>query len=149
MFESRTGDEAKALGRKSHGDRLAAPPRRRRRHRGGVGGDCRLGGGRRAAVRGEVSVKAMFVLPFATADAPRWLHRALQIRAIATITGTCPACGATLDPGEIRPGEVHTPVLWHESDCAAGDSRLQSAAVLPQWVELRVISIDLPDEAVA
>jgi hypothetical protein len=34
-------------------------------------------------------VRALFVLPFATFDAPAWLHEALEVRALATITRRC------------------------------------------------------------
>jgi hypothetical protein len=95
-----------------------------------------------------VSVKALFVLPLATAGAPAWLHLALETRLLATITRSCP-CGATYDPAELRPGEVHTPAMWHEAHCPAADPRLQSAAVLPDWIELRVIVVELADEAAA
>lgn len=93
-------------------------------------------------------MKALFVLPFATFDAPKWLHEALETRALATITRRCP-CGASYDRSEVRPGEVHTPAMLHEHDCPAADPRLQSPAVLPEWVELHAIGVDLPDEAAA
>jgi hypothetical protein len=90
----------------------------------------------------------MVVLPFATFDAPAWLHVALETRALATITGRCD-CGATLDRANLTPGEVHTPAMEHEQDCPAVDPRLGSAAVLPDWIELHAIAVDLPDEAAA
>lgn len=93
-------------------------------------------------------MKAMFVLPFATYDAPAWLHRALETRALATIAGRCP-CGATYDRSEVRAGEVHTPAMEHEPGCPAVDPRLGSATVLPEWFELHAIAVDLPDEAAA
>jgi hypothetical protein len=93
-------------------------------------------------------VRALLVLPFATFDAPAWLHRALETRALATIAGRC-ACGATYDRGEVHAGEVHTPAMQHEPDCPAVDPRLWSAAMLPDWVELHVLAVDLPDEAAA
>jgi hypothetical protein len=93
-------------------------------------------------------LRALFVLPFATFDAPAWLHEALETRAVATITGTC-ACGASYDRSEVRPGEAHTPSMEHEPHCPAADPRLGSAAMLPPWVELHAISVDLPDEAAA
>lgn len=99
------------------------------------------GGGRR-------SVKALFVLPFATFDAPRWLHHALEVRALATITRCCP-CGASYEPGEIRAGEAYTPAMLHEAGCPAADPRLETPVVLPEWVELHAISLDLPAEAAA
>ena len=34
-------------------------------------------------------------------------------------------------------------------DCPAVDPRLGGAAVLPGWVELHAIAVDLPDEAAA
>jgi len=93
-------------------------------------------------------LRGLFVLPFATFDAPAWLHEALETRALATITRRC-ACGATYDRSELRPGEVHTPAMLHEADCPATDPRLQSAALLPEWIELHAIGVDLPDEAAA
>ncbi|HUG63986.1 MAG TPA: hypothetical protein VMK83_02095 [Gaiellaceae bacterium] len=93
-------------------------------------------------------MRALFVLPFATFDAPRWLHEALETRALATIAGRC-ACGATYDRAGLRPGEVHTPPMLHENDCPATDPRLESAAVLPEWIELHAIGVELPDEAAA
>jgi hypothetical protein len=93
-------------------------------------------------------MKALFVLPFATFDAPEWLHTALETRALATISGTCD-CGATYDHSDVRPGELHTPAMVHENECPAADRRLGTAAVLPEWLELHCISVDLPDEAVA
>jgi hypothetical protein len=93
-------------------------------------------------------MKAMFVLPFARFDAPPWLHQALETRALATITGRCD-CGATYERTEIRPGEVHIPAMLHEADCPAADPRLQSSAVLPDWIKLHAIGVDLPDEAAA
>jgi hypothetical protein len=93
-------------------------------------------------------VRALFVFPFAAFDAPPWLHRALETRAIATITGRC-ACGAVYERGEVRPGELHTPAMLHGHGCPAADPRLESPAVLPEWVELHAIEVDLPDEAVA
>lgn len=92
-------------------------------------------------------MRALFVLPFATFDAPKWVRDALLTRALATINGTC-ACGATYERTELRPGELHTPAMVHEGDCAAADPRLESAALLPEWVELHAIGVDLPDEAV-
>ena len=70
------------------------------------------------------------------------------LQATATIVRRCD-CGATYDPTEIRPGEVYTPQMWHEADCPAADPRLQTSAVLPEWVELRAIGVELPDEAAA
>jgi hypothetical protein len=93
-------------------------------------------------------MRALFVLPFATFDAPTWVHEALETRALATINGTC-ACGATYERTELRPGELHTPAMLHEDDCPAADPRLESAALLPDWIELHAIGVDLPDEAVA
>jgi hypothetical protein len=93
-------------------------------------------------------LKALFVLPFAAFDAPAWVHVALETRALATITGRCD-CGATYERSEVRPGEVYNPSLVHESDCPAADPRLESAAVLPDWIELHAIGVDLPDEAAA
>ena len=88
------------------------------------------------------------LLPFATFDAPSWLHEALETRALATITRHCP-CGATYERGDLRPGEVHTPAMLREHGCPAGDSRLQTAAVLPEWIELHAIGVELPGEAAA
>ena len=79
---------------------------------------------------------------------PAWLHQALETRALATIAGRC-SCGATYDRGEVRPGEVNTPAMAHEPGCPAVDPRLGGAAVLPGWVELHAIAVDLPDEAAA
>lgn len=94
-------------------------------------------------------MRALFVLPFAAFDAPAWLHQALETRAFATIAGQC-SCGATYDRVTgVRPGEVHTPAMEHEYDCPAADARLGTAAVLPEWVELHVIAVELPDEAAA
>jgi hypothetical protein len=93
-------------------------------------------------------VRALFVLPFATFDAPAWLHEALETRALATINARCP-CGATYERSELWPGEFHTPAMLHEHDCPAADPRLASAAVLPDWIELHAIGVDLPDEAAA
>jgi len=93
-------------------------------------------------------MRALFVLPFATFHAPRWVHDALETRALATISGSCP-CGAKYQRADLRPGELHTPAMHHEHGCAATDPRLDSAALLPDWVELHAISVDLPDEVVA
>jgi hypothetical protein len=93
-------------------------------------------------------MRALFVLPFATPDAPAWLHEALETRALATITRRCP-CGATYDRGEVPPGEVYTPAMWHEPDCPAADPRLTSAAVLPEWVGLRMVGVELADDEAA
>ena len=93
-------------------------------------------------------MRALFVLPFATFDAPKWLHLALETRALATISGSC-SCGATYERTELRAGEVHTPAMLHEHDCPAADPRLESALVLPEWIELHAIGVDLPDEAAA
>jgi hypothetical protein len=93
-------------------------------------------------------LRALFVLPFATFDAPTWVHTALETRALATIRGTCP-CGATYERTALRPGELHTPAMFHDSGCPAADPRLESAALLPDWIELHAIGVDLPDEAVA
>jgi hypothetical protein len=94
----------------------------------------------------------MFVLPFATFDAPAWVHRALETRALATIAGRCP-CGAGYDPAELRAGEfptaAMTPAMEHEPGCPAVDPQLGTAAMLPEWFELHVIAVDLPDEAAA
>ena len=68
-------------------------------------------------------MRALFVLPFAKFDAPRWLHEALERRALATINGAC-ACGATYERSELRPGELHTPAMLHEDACPAADPRL-------------------------
>jgi hypothetical protein len=93
-------------------------------------------------------VRALFVLPFPTDDAPGWLHLALETRALATIIGRC-ACGATYPRTEVRPGEVHNPSMIHEHDCPAADRRLESAAVLPEWIELHAIAVELADEDAA
>ena len=93
-------------------------------------------------------MRALFILPFATYDAPSWLHEALETRALATITRRC-SCGATYDRADVRPGEVYTPAMLHEHGCPATDSRLLSAAVLPGWIELHAIAVDRPDEAAA
>ena len=93
-------------------------------------------------------MKALFVLPFATFDAPAWLHEALETRALATIAGRC-SCGAVYDRSEIVPGELRTPAMRHEPNCPATDPRLTTSAVLPEWIELHAIGVDLPDEAVA
>ncbi|MDQ3672708.1 MAG: hypothetical protein M3364_09790 [Actinomycetota bacterium] len=93
-------------------------------------------------------MKALFVLPFARFDAPPWLHRALQARALATIVGRC-ACGAEYARNELRPGEVYTPPMLHEHACPAVDPRLEGASVLPDWIELHAIGVELPDEAAA
>ena len=93
-------------------------------------------------------MKALFILPLATFDAPKWLHEALETRALATFTRRCP-CGASYDRSELRPGEVRTPAMLHEVDCPATDPRLGSAALLPEWIELHAIGVDLPDEAAA
>jgi hypothetical protein len=93
-------------------------------------------------------VKALFVLPFAVAGAPAWLHEALETRALATIVGRC-ACGATYDRTEVRPGELHNPSMVHEDDCPAADPRLHSAAVLPEWIELHAIGVEMADEDAA
>jgi len=93
-------------------------------------------------------VRALFVLPFAVDGAPAWLHTALETRALATIIGRC-GCGATYDRTEIRPGEVHNPAMVHEDDCPATDRRLQTAAVLPEWIELHAIGVELADEDAA
>jgi hypothetical protein len=90
----------------------------------------------------------MFVLPFATFDAPALLHLALETRALATITGRC-MCGANYDRDEVRPGEVHTPAMEHEHGCPAADPRLGTAAVLPAWIELHAIGVELADEDAA
>ena len=103
--------------------------------------------GRRHGRRGP-SVKAMFVLPFASADAPAWLHQALETRALATVIGRCP-CRATYDRSEVRPGEVHTPAMEHRPGCPAVDPRLGSPAMLPDWVELHTFAVDIPGEAAA
>jgi hypothetical protein len=39
--------------------------------------------------------------------------------------------------------------MIHEHGCPAADARLESAAVLPEWVELHAISVDLADESAA
>ena len=93
-------------------------------------------------------MRAVVVLPFATFDAPAWLHRALETRALATITGRC-LCGAIHDRSEVRAGEVGTPAMAHEPDCPAVDPRLGTAAVLPAWIELHTIAVELADEEVA
>ncbi len=93
-------------------------------------------------------MKAVFCLPIATSAAPRWLHHALEVRALATITGHCP-CGASYERKEMRPGEVYNPSMVHEANRPAADPRLEGAAVLPEWVELRAISLGLRDEAAA
>lgn len=92
-------------------------------------------------------MKALFVLPFATFDAPLWVHEALETRAMATITGRC-SCGATYERSALRPGEVYTPSMEHEIDCPASDPRLETE-LLPEWVELYVIAVELPHEAAA
>jgi hypothetical protein len=94
-------------------------------------------------------VRAVFVLPLAAFDAPAWLHRALETRAVATIAGRCPSCEATYHRSQVRPGKVHTPAMEHEPGCTAVDPRLGTAAMLPDWVELHPVAVDLPDEAAA
>jgi hypothetical protein len=93
-------------------------------------------------------MRALFVLRFARLDASKWVHDALETRALATIRGRC-ACGATYERTELRHGELHTPAMLHEHDCLAADPRLESAALLPDWVELHAIGVELPDEAAA
>jgi hypothetical protein len=39
--------------------------------------------------------------------------------------------------------------MLHEHGCPAADPRLESAALLPDWIELHAIGVDLPDEAAA
>jgi hypothetical protein len=39
--------------------------------------------------------------------------------------------------------------MEHEPGCTAVDPRLGTAAMLPDWVELHPVAVDLPDEAAA
>ena len=92
-------------------------------------------------------MRALFVIPFATDDAPAWLRDALEVRALATIVGKCD-CGARTTVGR-QTDEVHNPAMAHEDGCPAVDPRLGGAVVLPEWIELHAIGVDLPDEAAA
>jgi hypothetical protein len=74
--------------------------------------------------------------------------RAVLAPLVAAGMTTCCRC-LTYERTEIRPGEAYTPAMLREHDCPAADPRLESSAVLPDWIELHAIGVELPDEAAA
>lgn len=63
----------------------------------------------------------LYVLPKAPEGADDALREALEARKVATLTGTCPACGATVKNMGRDHREVSHGVLQHESECVAHD----------------------------
>jgi hypothetical protein len=65
--------------------------------------------------------KALFLVAVPPAGASAELLLAYSIRATATVTGSCPKCGART---HYRTGHVHRGRMPHDPDCPAGDERL-------------------------
>ncbi len=70
--------------------------------------------------------RTLFVLPVIPEDAPYVIREGIARRRVAATTGECP-CGAVVDYGERRPGEVGVGEVQHERSCPASTHKLVKA----------------------
>jgi hypothetical protein len=84
--------------------------------------------------------RVLAVVPVPTSACPPGLRWPLGVRAAATATALCPACGAerAVTPDPYGGGAIAG--MAHDSDCPAVDSRLEELD--ERHVEMRVIAID-------
>lgn len=80
--------------------------------------------------RGELSQpikvgEALYVVPVPPAGASPSLLSAYSVRATASVTGHCPACGARRHVG--RKPHLLRLTFHHEHDCPAGDNAINAA----------------------
>jgi len=67
--------------------------------------------------------RTLFVLPVIPEDAPYVIREGIARRRVAATTGECP-CGAVVDYGDRRPGEVGVGEVRHERSCPASTHKL-------------------------
>jgi len=70
--------------------------------------------------------RVAYVLPVVPEDAPHAVREGIARRRIVATTGECP-CGAVVDYGERRPGEVGVGEVHHERLCPADTAKLVKA----------------------
>jgi len=70
--------------------------------------------------------RVAYVLPVVPEDAPHAIREGVARRRITATTGQCP-CGAVVDYGDRRPGEVGVAEVWHQRSCPADTGRLVKA----------------------
>jgi len=61
------------------------------------------------------------------------LAAAIRLRRDATITGTCPSCGARRHGGPPRPGHPASAFFMHDEDCPAGDRAIDELVERTGW----------------
>lgn len=70
--------------------------------------------------------RTLFVLPVIPEDAPAAIREGIARRRITATTGECP-CGAVVDYGDPRPGDVGIGEVWHARGCPAETAKLVKA----------------------
>ncbi len=70
--------------------------------------------------------RVAYVLPCIPDGAPHALREGIARRRVAATTGTCP-CGAVVDYGDRRPGEVGVGEVYHRRSCPATTASLVRA----------------------